>query len=65
MKLIAAKDMKTRSIKVYETETGDAVIVRTRPNPLTWTLSVNNSLGRALTAKEFAEHNRIPLVSAE
>ena len=66
MKLIAAKDVKSSSIKVYETETGTAVIVRTRPNPLTWTLSANNPLGRnAMTAREFAESNRIPLVSAE
>jgi len=62
MKLIAEKINAKSSIYVYESETGDAVIVRTGRSPLTWTLVENASLGRPLSAFEFANFNRIPLV---
>jgi hypothetical protein len=65
MKLIAKKINAKSAFHVYESETGCAVIVRTGRAPLTWTLDQpNTSLGRPLTAVEFANFNRIPLVNA-
>jgi hypothetical protein len=64
MKLIAEKINKKSAFRVYESDTGHAVIVRTGRAPLTWTLVDNPSLGRPMTAAEFATFNSIPLVTA-
>ena len=62
MKLIAALSNTRIDISVYEDENGAAHAVRSRPHPLSWQMVHNPSLGRAMTATEFAKFNRIPLV---
>jgi hypothetical protein len=65
MKLIAEKINKKSTIRVYESEIGHAVIVRTGHSPLTWVINQNDSvLRRPITALEFADSNGIPLVNA-
>jgi hypothetical protein len=61
MKLIAAKSNTRIDISIYEDVNGVAHIVRSRPNPLSWTLSKDATKSAAV---DFAENNRIPLVSA-